>query len=305
MTRSLTTLAIGLAFLATLLAVPVRAQQPTMASLLTGNALPLTVKLGNITTDWRKFSLVPLADIKATADEYTRRSEMDIIPLSVLFAWLNTYYTQGQTITLHEVPYLIAYGFSDPDRERTMNTLIYNTISNRYTGSRQSGLLSVMLTKETELSLCLLNLNATGMLLNIAQANLDDEFEYVAQIQQQAVLQEQQRASATNLRQCAVAVLMYCQDHEMILPDIEAYTALAKEHPTVWWRHPATNDLYRYNLGAAGKPLREFHHPDMTPLVYEATPWPDGSRTIAYLDGHVQRVSAKQWEQLQAEWGLQ
>jgi prepilin-type processing-associated H-X9-DG protein len=46
--------------------------------------------------------------------------------------------------------------------------------------------------------------------------------------------------------------------------------------------------------------------PDMTNamLFYEQTPYADGGRCVAFLDGHVARVTAEEWAALKAKAGM-
>ena len=113
---------------------------------------------------------------------------------------------------------------------------------------------------------------------------------------------------ASHLKQLALAVLMWSQDHHDTLPPLAGW---AKElDPYIKnmkvFRCPAAPDLecaYAYNAAVAGKSLAEIARPSETVLFYESTlgkldaadrgesqPHPgrhEGANNLAYVDGHV------------------
>ena len=69
-------------------------------------------------------------------------------------------------------------------------------------------------------------------------------------------------------------------------------------------RHPLTKQPYRCNPAIYGKCLGEINHPEQMPAFYEGSNWSDGSRIVAYLDGHIEELNAAAWARLQAKWKL-
>ncbi len=114
----------------------------------------------------------------------------------------------------------------------------------------------------------------------------------------------------SNLKQLALAVLMWSQDHHNTLPpaanwakELDPYLKNMKVFAC-----PAAPDLqcgYAYNVAVAGKMTAEIARPSDTVLFYESTlgsldaadkgesqPRPgrhEGGNHLAYVDGHVQR----------------
>jgi len=61
---------------------------------------------------------------------------------------------------------------------------------------------------------------------------------------------------------------------------------------------PRTGEPYEPNPTLAGKGIGEFANPHEIIAFYEKTPGADGSRCVAFLDGHVRLVSADEWEEV-------
>jgi hypothetical protein len=70
------------------------------------------------------------------------------------------------------------------------------------------------------------------------------------------------------------------------------------------FRHPVTNELYRFNLSLSYKNESSIERIAEIAMVYEGSPAPDGTRGVAFTDGHVQRVTADEWEQIKKVSGV-
>jgi len=105
-------------------------------------------------------------------------------------------------------------------------------------------------------------------------------------------------ASMSNLRQLASAATMYAQDHDELWPEMKT----AGDMPellmvdAVILVSPRTNEPYQPNPFIAGKSIGEIDDPISMIIFYENTPAPDGSRCVAYLDGHVGMIPAADWD---------
>lgn len=137
---------------------------------------------------------------------------------------------------------------------------------------------------------------------------------------------ESRRASSTSqLKQIGLAVMMYAQDYDEVLPPMEnAATVKRLLLPYVRcdeavFVHPLTQKLFQPNPSLSRRPLssvsvdpktRTLRPPvletrciDMGELAqvvafYEARPAPDGTRAVLFLDGHVQVIPEAQWPRL-------
>ncbi len=119
-----------------------------------------------------------------------------------------------------------------------------------------------------------------------------------AGIQQQAVTTtDAEQKSLNNLRQLALAMSMYVQNHDeqfpaMDNPDMAAVLQLNKQILV----RPGTDELYRFNPDLNKINIAKIADPANTVLAFEATPWPDGTHCVLFGDGHVQQLTEQQWQ---------
>ncbi|MHB9134670.1 MAG: DUF3352 domain-containing protein [Armatimonadota bacterium] len=108
-------------------------------------------------------------------------------------------------------------------------------------------------------------------------------------------------ASVNNLRQLAIALNMYVQDNKERLPVMKTAADIKTQLLTAYGMDqiltsPRTHEPYTPNPSMSGKWLGEFQYPVAMIIFYENTPGSDGSRCAAFLDGHVEVISADDWE---------
>ena len=103
-----------------------------------------------------------------------------------------------------------------------------------------------------------------------------------------------------------MALQMYIQENDETIPEIKTaediQTSLDVE--TRILRQPGSNRPYLPNPALSGLALGDITDPSDTPVFYEPTPAEDGSRNVAFLDGHVAQVTPAEWEALQKKWGI-
>lgn len=107
-----------------------------------------------------------------------------------------------------------------------------------------------------------------------------------------------QAQSMSNIRQLALALLMATQDNDEKIPVIktsEDMKGVLGVQPKLL-TSPRTNEAYTVNPNISGKSLGSFADSSSIIVFYEKTPGEDGSRCVAFLDGHVEFVQAKDWE---------
>jgi prepilin-type processing-associated H-X9-DG protein len=56
----------------------------------------------------------------------------------------------------------------------------------------------------------------------------------------------------------------------------------------------------RYNVHLAHVNLTSIATPAQTVLWYDSEPWPDGTRVVAFADGHAKSVNPEEWMAVQA-----
>ncbi len=262
--------------IALLMALPGFAQETTMADVMAGKTIPLSLKLGQLDGSWRCMTPTPVSDAaEALVKMITAQMHQPLTP--------NTEYTRGQTLVMGGETYLIAYAPAPPPLP-TREQL------------QQGGGLPAPLTADSEVFLTLLNIRTMGNLLNIHPFDLKQE----TAEKQGIATNDAQLQSEKNLRQLAIANMMYAQDHNeqfAAMEDPEQWAAALKIDKQLLTR-PGTNELYQLNTALSKQALGKIADPTNTVLAFEATPWPDGTRCVAFVDGHVLAVNEQQWQAL-------
>jgi len=113
-------------------------------------------------------------------------------------------------------------------------------------------------------------------------------------------------SSVSNLRQLALATIMYSQDHNEILPPLKTPEDIKRilELDDKICSQPSSKLPYLPNPNIAARALGVFNDADTVILFYEQTPYADGGRCVAFLDGHVAYVTAKDWGAMKAKAGI-
>jgi prepilin-type processing-associated H-X9-DG protein len=153
------------------------------------------------------------------------------------------------------------------------------------------------------LSLCLLKWSEIGNIAELRSVNLKDEFPPPPP----PTVQETDQQSIANLRQLAVALLMYVQDHNEKFPTMTD----AAELKTVLlpylggndklFYYPGTAQAYSPNPTLSNRKQAEIINPTQTVVIFEAQPSAGGTRGVAFADGHAKRVPEADWPRVQAE----
>ncbi|MHB8636875.1 MAG: hypothetical protein ACYC96_10435 [Fimbriimonadaceae bacterium] len=113
--------------------------------------------------------------------------------------------------------------------------------------------------------------------------------------------------AVANIKQIAVAALMYSTDNDDLLPNAHsAGQAKAAIMPyiknlSVFISQNPNRGQILYNVNLAGVSTDKGTRPLLTPLFYDSVAWPDGGRPVAFLDGHATYVTADAWPQVAAE----
>lgn len=117
----------------------------------------------------------------------------------------------------------------------------------------------------------------------------------------QAREKARETASISNLKQISLAAMMYCQDYDETLPPTKSAERLRSVLAPYLknneiWTSPVTGKVYAANPWLSGKSLASIESPAETVMLFEAAPYRDGARAVAYVDGHVKKLSASAWE---------
>ena len=106
------------------------------------------------------------------------------------------------------------------------------------------------------------------------------------------------------LKQIALATIMYAQDYDERFPDAQASARL---QPLVLpylkdarsFANSSSGGRVLYNTHLSGLALNAVKYPTEVPLLWEERAWPDGRRSVAFVDGHVMRLNAEEWARAQ------
>ncbi|HMS56411.1 MAG TPA: hypothetical protein PKA27_13510 [Fimbriimonadaceae bacterium] len=112
--------------------------------------------------------------------------------------------------------------------------------------------------------------------------------------------------SLSNIKQVALATMMYVADYDDVFPWPQSSRgAIAVQYPYMKdlalgkSTNPDANEYYRFNTNVGGVAQTDIEDPQSVPLWYEGKPWPDGSRCVAFCDGHAKTVSAEEWPEVE------
>ncbi len=133
-----------------------------LSSVLSGTStLPLSLTLGKLNSQWRRMTITGAFDLGSLTQSLTALLGS---------AGIGVYYTQGQTVTVGQTTYLVAY--------RTQpNVLNITTLLQAVQNAQKTGTPppAQTLTAQTPLSLALLNLQTSGSLTDIRPFDLARE----------------------------------------------------------------------------------------------------------------------------------
>ncbi|MCX6997654.1 MAG: hypothetical protein NTV49_11350 [Kiritimatiellaeota bacterium] len=264
------------------------AQTMTLQEALSGKTMPLTIKLSSLDDTWRRVSPSSGSD---TAN-----------PLALIYGaragsmGSSVSYTKGQTITIGNESYLVAYAAQN----KALDAAKLNALMRSGQPPEPE-----KPTAQTMLSLSLLNLRTAGSFTDIRPFNLDFELtgnEAAAATEDEKRVQEHSDASAKNLRKLGVAVNTYISERKALplltnIRSAEQELILYAGSKDVFLQ-PQSKKPYRPNPALAGRKPAEFEKTDKVVLFYEETPAADGTRNVLFLDGHVDRLIEQQWQRL-------
>ena len=112
--------------------------------------------------------------------------------------------------------------------------------------------------------------------------------------------------SVSNLHQIGIALLMYSDDNNNVLPDLSDAQSLKKatasylnirDEKVKVFVHPKTGKPYQPNSSLSGKDGKGTNIANAV-VVYEDEPAEDGTRAVLFGDAHVERVTETRWLEL-------
>lgn len=265
----------------------------TAKEVISGKPFPLTMKFKDLDGDWRVFSAPEAAGNQTLGNLYG---------LSGNGIGFNSSFTKGDEVTLGSETFIVAY------RPRVKLPSMAALSSS---GLDPHAFDSMKLTKNSVMSLSLINLRTTGAISDIRTFDMK---EFLAQ-NEEAPPQGVKTAphepaspsdgantvvSLSNLRQLGAGVSMYAQGYDEVLPPMKS-AAKFKEVVMPYVKNekvfinPVTRTPYAMNEILSQHKLAHILKPAEMAVIYEAEPAPDGTRGVCFLDGHVLRVDDAEW----------
>ncbi len=260
--------------------LPAWAGDIALADVLAGNAVPLSLKLQELTAAWKVVSVdsppSPIVVLKKSDDQPAPEPP----PIC---------YTTGQTASGGGESYLIVY-------HRQPLPVDIHLLEHDEAPKPPP------LTAETPLVMSLLNLRTLGKLMVLRPFNLAKEIVTARYRRPEDVYAE----VIVQLKRLNAALLMYAQDHDDAYPDAATWQHdLAPQVGTDdLFHHPLTGEAYGYNPRLSKKTQKSLAHPAEIAVLYEAQPAEDGQRAVAFADGHVVRVPDTKWAEIRRTSGI-
>jgi len=244
-------------------------------SALSGTGHPLTLKVSDLDTSWRRVFIGKPLDTSIFLLGQSR---------DAFSAASNPYYTRGQTETVGGETFLVAYRYVPPVPADASGEPPPPPVQ----------------TPDTTLTLSLINVRQISSLDGVQVVTAQTQAE--AQQAQNAAYDAQ---SQSNLKQIGLGLIQYTQDSDENLPPMQS-AAVAKTaifpyiKSEAVFRQPQTHEPYQPNTSLSGRSLASFNSPSTMVIYYEASPAPDGTRGVLFFDGHAKRFPEAEWPALKA-----
>lgn len=112
-------------------------------------------------------------------------------------------------------------------------------------------------------------------------------------------------ATLANVKQMSLGMIIYCTDYDDVAPYAQSSTTAwsvmlpyIKSRETLKTLNP-NGGSFLFNMSLAGVSLVDLESPAETPMIFESKPWPDGTRAVAFADGHAKYLSEDEWAKYQ------
>lgn len=260
---------------------PARAQDVSLDSVLAGRDRPLSILAKQLNQDYRRMVVGGPAGIA---------SMQTLMIGAQTGVEMGLYFSKGEIVTAGGESYLIAYR-----PQFDIDPMLFNGHGH---GGDDEPVRARKLRPNMALSLSLLNLRTNARLDDIRIFDPQRDME---------TPQESSEASERNLRALGRGLLTYFNGRgrgAMPAMTSELTPALKRTfypfvHDQNLWLQPATEEPYRPNPRVSSLNVKNVANRKFLVAFSEATPGSDGRRGALFLDGHVERVSAARWRQLQ------
>lgn len=256
--------------------------------LFSGKSAPLSYKLKELTPDWSSMRVGQASNMQ----DYTQM-------LSSMFSGGGVYYTRGEILKVGDIKYLVAYA---PPTNKVDMAAMMNPRPD------PAMFKPAKLTPDTVLTLALINASSLTSLSEIRPFDLQEEVRRNNDEATQTPKADEtttRPTSVSNLKQLSLALLMYTQDYDEVLPPVkspEKFRPLlqpyVKNESLFFVPNTEPKQAYLSNVSLSYHTQGEINNPAETVLFYEPQVATDGTRAIAFADGHVKRKPEAEFQLL-------
>lgn len=108
-------------------------------------------------------------------------------------------------------------------------------------------------------------------------------------------------ATLSNMKQISLGLIMYASDYDDVLPYAQGTEAVKYvtypyiKNVQIWKTYNPNGGDIRFNMCLAGADFADIERPAETVMFYESKQWPDGTRCVAFTDGHVKMLDPNVW----------
>lgn len=113
-----------------------------------------------------------------------------------------------------------------------------------------------------------------------------------------------QTQSLSNIKQMALGLLIYAADYDDLFPAAQSTKAVrfviypyVKNLDVFRSKNPIGSE-FNFNTALSGVSQVDIPDPVGTVLLYEPIAWPDGTRVVAFADGHAKKVNEQTWSSI-------
>ena len=244
--------------------------QATLKKILSDTDVPLSLKMKAMDENWRRFI------VNAPGGN----SEMQVWGAMVGIEF-GMHFTKGQTVTMGDDTYLIAYRLPVNIDKRFINWHGHGEAPRPRKPDT-----------ETVLNLSLLNLSTMKGLTDVRPFDAKTDMENTSQ---------SNAASVRTLTLLGNGMMRFIRARGQFptLNNPITWDAKRSFYPYVGderlFMHPSTQQMYRWNQTLNGKKAVHFKTQQSMAVFYEAENSGDGTRGVLFMDGHVERLQPAHW----------
>ncbi len=298
---------VALGLLGTLLPAA-RAEDETLMSVAKGDRIPLTIAPAELPDDALAFKVVTVGqDPEGTGGlvgmgMFMAMSAMDggANTMFTLMEMNNILWTQGKALTMGGEEYLIGYHL-DTGASPIMPAATAGA-------QKPHWVLRLDLVRKSAIAFIGPRPDLKKADLQAVIADLDKAAERSGRSTAPAPSEaEAKPQTISNAKQIALGVIMYAGDYDDFLPYAQGTKAVCEvSYPYVksiecFKTYNPQGGMLAFNMALAGVNISDIPKPAEVPLFYDSVAWPDGSRVVAFADGHAKSVSAEEWTTLSAK----